>query len=254
MNIVVKIGGAFLEKSQNNFWVKELITLFNEGHQVTVVHGAGPYISRAFEEKGLTPVFIDGQRVTGPDEVTIVEDVLTNQINRKLVDLFQENGAYAYGISGVDGKILQCSTLNPELGQVGKVDHVREKVFQGLTRGGIIILSPVGIDPTGKKKFNVNADVAAAAVAKATGATLLFLTGETGLLDADGGVIPKVNCQTVQSMIEDGSILGGMIVKAQMIMDILTKSEQVCILNAETQGNILDFVREAKVNGTLFVK
>ncbi len=254
MKLVVKIGGAFLEKSNNDSWIKELIELQREGHQITVVHGAGPFINRAFEEKGITPQFVNGQRVTSPEEVSIVEDVLTNKINSMLVDLFQFHGAYAYGISGVDGKILQCSTLDPNLGQVGKVDLVRDKVFEGLTKEGIIILSPVGIDPEGKKKYNVNADVAAAAVAKATGATLIFLTGEKGLLDDAGGVIAKVDIQTTKEMIKDGSIKGGMIVKAEMIIDVLSQTEQVSILNAETPGNLLSFVRDSKVNGTLFVK
>ncbi len=254
MKLVVKIGGAFLEKSQNDFWIKELISLYEEGHQIIVVHGAGPFISRAFEELGLTPKFLGGQRVTSSDEVSIVEDVLTNQINRQLVDLFQFHGAKAFGFSGVDGKILQCSPLNPELGQVGKVEHIRGNVLAELSAQGIVILSPVGIDPSGRTKYNVNADVAAAAVAKATEATLIFLTGEKGLLDQDGAVMAKVNCKQVQAMIEDGSILGGMIVKAEMIMDVLTKSEQVCILNAQSEGNLTGFVREARVDGTLFVK
>lgn len=254
MKLVFKIGGAFLEKSQNNSWVNELITLQQLGHQITVVHGAGPYISKAFEERGLIPKFVGGQRVTGPNEVAIVEDVLTNQINRKLVDLFQENGAYAYGISGVDGKILQCSTLNPELGQVGQVDYVREKVFEGLTRGGIIILSPVGINREGNKKFNVNADVAAAAVAKATGSQLVFLTGEKGLLDSEGQVIPRVGTEKVKEMIADGSIQGGMIVKAEMIMDVLSKSDQVAILNGDLEGNITAYANQKEISGTIFIQ
>ena len=128
------------------------------------------------------------------------------------------------------------------------------KVFEGLTRGGIIILSPVGVDPTGIVKFNVNADVAAAAVAKATGSMLVFLTGEKGLLDDQGAVIEKVNIETTKAMIEDGSIKGGMIVKAEMIMDVLTQSEGVSILNGETSGSITGLVRDSKINGTLFTR
>ncbi len=254
MKIVLKIGGAFLDKYQDSKWIEEVALLHKEGHKIIIVHGAGPYINKAFKDRNIEPQFIDGQRVTRESEVSIVEEVLSHQINPQLVNQFLSHDIPTMGLSGVSAKLLQCSTLDPKLGKVGQVDHVNQELLDDLLKHGVLIISPVGISSSDSSKFNVNADVAAAKVAKAIKATLIFLTGERGLLDENKDVITSINRDSVNKMIDDGSIAGGMIVKARMIQSVLEQSEQVALLNAESERPLVNFVLKQRTQGTLFIR
>jgi len=254
MKIVLKIGGAFLDKYQDSQWIEEVACLHKEGHEIIIVHGAGPYINKAFEDRNIQPHFIEGQRVTKESEVSIVEEVLSHQINPQLVNQFLTHDIPTIGISGTSAKLLQCSTLDPKLGKVGQVDHVNHELLIDLSKHAVVILSPVGISSTDSSKFNVNADVAAAKVASSLNATLIFLTGERGLLDENKEVIPSINRESVNKMIDDGSIAGGMIVKARMIQSVLEQSEQVALLNAESERPLVNFVLKQRTQGTLFIR
>ncbi|MBC99237.1 MAG: acetylglutamate kinase [Halobacteriovoraceae bacterium] len=253
MKIVLKIGGAFLNKYQESTWIEEVGNLYRKGHEIIIVHGAGPYINEAFEKKGISPQFIDGQRVTQTHEVEIVEQVLTHQINPRLAHQFMSRSLPVIGISGLTARTLECSPLDKRLGQVGKVESVNQPFLNDLTKHGVVLLSPIGINMRGHDKFNINADVAAAEIAKSWDATLLFLTGEKGLLDDQGGVITHINSQEVDHMIDNKSIRGGMIIKARMIQSLLAKNSKVALLNAESHKPLEAFIFDKKVQGTLFL-
>lgn len=252
MDIVIKVGGAFLEKNQDFSWMDDVGKLQAEGHRVIIVHGGGSAISRALKQEGVESTFIDGQRVTKQTEMQVIDRVLSSEVNLELVHKLQERGIRALGLSGADSKILLCEDFDPKLGQVGKVTQVDTQAFDEMTGNPVIVLSPVGIKHHSHIKMNVNADVAATAVAKAlSNSKLVFLTGEDGVLDTKGLVMAKIAAKQIKNLIKDKVVTGGMIVKLQMIEDALKNCSQVAILSARKQAVISRFILSGECEGTV---
>jgi acetylglutamate kinase len=252
MNIVIKVGGAFLDKNKNKSWIDELISLHNQGHKIYLIHGAGPYINQAYQDHKVVPKFHDGQRITETKHLPMIEDVLSQQVNPKIVSDIVERSGMAIGISGIDGNLLTCSVMSPKLGQVGKVDSVNTPLLQDLGKYGIVVISPIGAGKN--QKYNVNADVAAAAVASSLpNSTMAFLTGTSGLLNENDELIQKINTKEIDRLIKAKVIAGGMIVKVNMIKEILKTSLKVGIINATEKMSLTSFIQNKKCSGTIFV-
>lgn len=251
-NIVVKVGGAYLNQNPNNEWLKDVVELKQRGHRVIVVHGGGPYITKALADSGVQTKFHEGQRITTPEEIKILEQVLSHELNRALVDAVMQLGEKAIGISGVDGEILFCDYFNKDLGQVGKVEKVNSQLLSEMSVHGVVVMSPVGV--RGAVKFNVNADVAAAAVAKSLpDAHLVFLTGTEGLLGKNGELVSSIHRCDIEPLIADNVIQGGMIVKVRMIEDVLSCGSEVAILNGQKDRVLFNYIEENRCCGTQFL-
>jgi len=180
--VVVKFGGnAMVDAELQKAFAEDMAYLRWIGIKPVVVHGGGPQISARLAELGIESEFKDGFRVTTPEIVEVVRDVLRNQISAELASLIESSGAGAAIMSGEDANLFRAEVIG-DVGLVGEVTQVNPRiVFDALDAGKIPVISTVAPDATGQL-LNVNADLAASALAVALGAEkLLVLTDVPGL-------------------------------------------------------------------------
>jgi acetylglutamate kinase len=224
---VIKYGGAaMVDPALKRSFAEEVVLLQSAGLRPVIVHGGGPEITKTLEKMGRKSEFADGQRITGLEEVRVVEMVLTGKINTEIVGLLNTLGGNAIGLSGKDGRLLMANKLQPapgkpDLGFVGEIESVNSELLDMfLERNYIPVISPVGFGKDGAS-YNINADVAAGEIAGACGAErLIFLTDVAGILDAAGNLISEIRAGELESLLGK-TIKGGMHVKAQAILTAL---------------------------------
>jgi len=224
---VIKYGGAaMVDPALKRSFAEEVVLLQSAGLKPVIVHGGGPEITKTLEKMGRKSEFADGQRITGKEEVQVVEMVLTGRINTEIVGLINSLGGNAIGLSGKDGRLLTAHKLEtppgkPDLGFVGEIESVNADLLDMfLERGYMPVISPVGFGMDGSS-YNINADVAAGEIAAACGAErLIFLTDVAGILDDDGTLISEIRAADLEARL-GGSIRGGMHVKVQAVLHAL---------------------------------
>lgn len=190
--VVVKYGGnAMVDENLKRAFAQDMVFLHRVGLRPVVVHGGGPQISQMLNKFGIESEFRAGLRVTTPEAMDVVRMVLTGQVSRELVGLLNTYGPHAVGLSGEDGGLLRAERAKPlingelvDVGMVGDVVEVNPAAVEDLLQAGRIpvvsTVAPDINDPT--QVLNVNADIAAAALAVALGATkLVVLTDVAGL-------------------------------------------------------------------------
>ena len=218
--IVVKYGGSAMsnEELQRNV-IKDVTLLKLVGFKPIIVHGGGKEISRWVGKVGKEAQFINGLRVTDDETMEIAEMVL-GRVNKRLVTMVEELGVKAVGLSGKDGQMLQVEKKYSEgqdIGYVGNITSVNPKIlFDLLEKGYLPIVSPIGLGED-FATYNINADDAACAIAKAVGADkLVFLTDIEGLykdINDKDSFISRITASEADHLIEDGFIGGGMLPK-----------------------------------------
>ena len=218
--IVVKYGGSAMsnEELQRNV-IKDVTLLKLVGFKPIIVHGGGKEISRWVGKVGKEAQFVNGLRVTDDETMEIAEMVL-GRVNKRLVTMVEELGVKAIGLSGKDGQMLQVEKKYSEgqdIGYVGNITSVNPKVlFDLLEKGYLPIISPIGLDDN-FATYNINADDAACAIAKAVGADkLVFLTDIEGLykdINDKKSFISRITAAEADKLIEEGFIGGGMLPK-----------------------------------------
>ncbi len=231
--VVVKLGGAAMEDPEHVERVLEDITFMEcVGMKVVVVHGGGKEISRGMEEEGIEARFINGLRVTCEKSIRVVERVLKGDINPRVVKMLTAKGAVAQSLHGEQIlHVHRVSGQDPETGNpidwgfVGEPGEVDPAPIRFLLDGGIIpVITPLGMGPDGKV-HNVNADVAAAAIAKALPARkLAFLSDVPGLLrnpQDPSTLISTLRHDEVSWMFDEGIISGGMLPKISSCIEAL---------------------------------
>jgi len=224
---VIKYGGAaMVDPALKRSFAEEVVLLQSAGLKPVIVHGGGPEITKTLEKMGRKSEFADGQRITGKEEVQVVEMVLTGRINTEIVGLINSLGGNAIGLSGKDGRLLTAHKLEPapgkpDLGFVGEIEAVNADLLDMfLERGYTPVISPVGFGKDGSS-YNINADVAAGEIAAACGAErLIFLTDVAGILDEDGNLISEIRAADLEARL-GGTIRGGMHVKVQAVLHAL---------------------------------
>jgi acetylglutamate kinase len=224
---VIKYGGAaMVDPALKRSFAEEMVLLQSAGLRPVIVHGGGPEITRTLESLGRKSEFADGQRITGAEEIRVVEMVLTGRINTEIVGLINSLGGNAIGLSGKDGRLLLAHKLEPapgkpDLGFVGEIEGVNADLLgMLLERGYLPVISPVGFGADGAS-YNINADLAAGEIAAACGAErLIFLTDVAGILDDEGNLISEIKGAELEARLGK-SIRGGMLVKAQAVLDAL---------------------------------
>jgi acetylglutamate kinase len=221
--IVIKYGGhAQVDEALKAGFAEDVVLMKYIGVNPVVVHGGGPQITDMMARLGKKPTFVDGVRVTDRETMEIVEMVLGGVINKEIVELISRHGGRAVGLSGKDGRLITAKPLKPsgpkrvDLGQVGEVDSVDPQLLIDLTSNRYIpVIAPVGVDRDGRT-YNINADLVAAAVARALKAEkLLVLTDVAGILDAKRALIPTLSRKEIQRLIKAGTITSGMLPKVQ---------------------------------------
>ena len=229
--VVVKLGGSFMDVPADLEAVCTDVAFMRAvGIHPVVVHGGGKAISRAMEDAGLQPKFIDGLRYTGPEELRIVEDVLATDVNRRIVELLEAAGARAEGLTSKGRCPLKAEPLRPpgadnDLGLVGKAVGVDALLLRGLCDLGTVpVVAPLGVAPDGAK-YNCNADEAAAAVARALAAEKLVNVSDTHGIrerpDDESSLLGHITEARAEQLLADGTITGGMIPKVRTMLDAL---------------------------------
>lgn len=218
--IVVKYGGSAMnnEELQRNV-IKDVTLLKLVGFKPILVHGGGKAISKWVEKSGKEPKFINGLRVTDEETMEIAEMVL-GRVGKNLVSMVEELGVRGVSISGKDGGMLKCTKKlsdGQDIGFVGEVTDVNPKIlYDMLDKDFLPIVAPIGMDGD-YNTYNINADDAACAIAKAVGANkLVFLTDTEGLyrdFNDKSTFIPNIKVSEAEKLIESGMIGGGMLPK-----------------------------------------
>ena len=224
--IVVKYGGsAMVDEELKKKVIEDVVLLMLVGFKPIIVHGGCKEISKWADKVGMETNFVNGLRVTDAPTMEIAEMVL-NRVNKSLVSLVQNLGVEACGISGKDGEILKVTkklSNGEDIGFVGEVKEVNPKLILDLIENDFLpVICPVGTDENGNS-YNVNADDAACAIAKAVKAEkLAFLTDIEGVYrdkDDPSTLISELDLEEAQELIKDGYIGGGMLPKLNNCID-----------------------------------
>lgn len=226
--IVVKYGGSAMVDEELKHQVIQDVTLLKlVGFKPIIVHGGGKEISKWVEKSGMEPEFVGGLRKTDEATMEIAEMVL-NKVNKSLVQLVQELGVNAVGISGKDGGLLRVEkkySNGEDIGFVGDIKEVNPKILYDLLEKDFLpIVCPIGMDD-GFLSYNINADDAACAIARAVQAEkLAFLTDVEGVYKDPGNketLISELTVSEARELIAEGNIGGGMLPKLNNCMDAI---------------------------------
>ena len=260
--IVVKYGGsAMVDEELKKHVIQDVTLLKLVGFKPVIVHGGGKEISRWVEKSGMEPVFVNGLRKTDEATMEIVEMVL-NKVNKSLVKLVQELGVNAIGISGKDGGLLKVEkkySNGEDIGFVGEITEVNPKIIYDLLEKDFLpIICPVGMDDE-FNSYNINADDAACAIARAINAEkLAFLTDIEGVYKdpADKStLISELSVTEAKALIGDGYIGGGMLPKLNNCIDAIENGvSRVHILDGRIAHCLLLEIFTNKGIGTAILK
>jgi acetylglutamate kinase len=224
--VVVKFGGNAIAGTSDHdallLFAEDIVLMHTVGIRPVVVHGGGPQINEMLTRLNIESSFANGLRVTDAATMEVVQMVLNGQVNPQIVSAINTHGNVAVGLSGEDGRTLQCVPRDPALGFVGDIERVRTHVIDGLLADGLVpVLSTVGVDVNGQP-YNVNADTAAGAIAEALSAEkIIYLTDIAGLrkdIDDASSLIQRISVMDLGALIADGTISGGMIPKIESCM------------------------------------
>lgn len=234
--VVIKYGGnAMVDETLKASFARDIVLLKTVGINPVVVHGGGPQIGDLLQRLNIESRFESGMRVTTSETMDVVEMVLGGLVNKEIVNLINQAGGQAFGITGKDGHTIQARKLKvtrrtPDLqkseiidiGHVGEVEKVDTRLIQLMTDGGYIpVVAPIGVGSDGAS-YNINADLVAGKLAEVLGAEkLILLTNIAGLQDKEGKVLTGLDTAQVDALIADGTIHGGMLPKIRCALDAI---------------------------------
>ncbi|MBO4283510.1 MAG: acetylglutamate kinase [Clostridia bacterium] len=243
--IVVKYGGnAMVDDALKAQVMEDVVLLALIGVKVVLVHGGGPEINGLMEKLGKKPEFVDGLRVTDAETMDIVQMVLAGKVNKTLVNMLENKGGRAVGLSGMDGRLIEAVQKDPRLGYVGEVVKIHPSPITDLLEKGYIpVVSTIGCDRAGNA-YNINGDTAAAYIAGALGAErMLLMTDIAGILrdkDDPASLIPEMTVDEAAHLREQGIISGGMIPKVDCCVKAITAGvKRVVIMDGRIPHSIL---------------
>ena len=215
--IVIKLGGhAMVSDEALETFARDVVLMRQVGINPVIVHGGGPMINSMLDKLNIESEFIDGKRVTDSETISVVEMVLSGNVNKKIVQAINKQDGRAVGLSGKDAKLINCVQDKPELGLVGTPKDVNPEVIFNLFENDMIpVIAPLGSSIDGET-LNINGDTVSGAIAAALKADrLLLLTDVSGVQDKDGSIITELNSNQIKNLINDGIISGGMIPKTK---------------------------------------
>ncbi len=258
--IVVKYGGsAMVDEELKKHVIQDVALLKLVGFKPIIVHGGGKEISKWVKKSGMTPQFINGLRVTDEDTMEIAEMVLS-KVNKSLVQLMQNLGVNAVGISGKDGGILRVTkklSEGKDIGFVGEVHTVDTSLLNTLLENNFVpVLCPIGLGLNDSYSYNINADDAACAIASAMYAEkLAFLTDIEGVyenpLNPDT-LISRMSTSQAEEFLKSGNAGGGMLPKIRNCIDAVNNGvNRVHILDGRIAHCLLLEIFTNKGIGTL---
>lgn len=257
--LVIKYGGnAMIDDNLKDSVMQDLVLLSLIGMKVVLVHGGGPEINSAFDAYKKETIKVDGLRYTDYEGASIVQMVLAGKVNKDLVKLLGTRGGKAIGLSGMDGKMIECKFKNKDkYGYVGEVVNINpEVIFTALDNGYIPVISTVGVDDEGNS-YNINADTAAARIAGALNAeAFIAMTDIKGLLrdkNDESTLIHSISVSELKTLEKQGIIEGGMIPKVECCVEAIRRGvNKVFIIDGRVPHSILIEVLTDEGIGTMF--
>ena len=249
--IVVKYGGnAMTDEHLKQCFARDVVLLRLVGMKVVVVHGGGPQIENMLTRVGKKGEFIQGMRVTDSETMEIVEMVLGGQVNKDVVNLINQAGGCAVGLTGKDGNTILAKKLllpnkdKPEemfdIGLVGDITHVNPALISHLQSGFIPVIAPIGVGEEGET-YNINADVVAGKIAETLQEEkLVLLTNTAGVLDKNGKLVTNVTPAQIDALVADGTLYGGMLPKISSALEAAQNGvKQVHIIDGRVEHALL---------------
>ncbi len=248
--IVIKYGGnAMTDEMLKQSFARDIVLMKLVGMNPVVVHGGGPQIGSLLKQLGIESQFVDGMRVTDSQTMDVVQMVLGGTVNQSIVNLINQNGGKAVGLTGKDATLIQAKKMliersgpevqTPEIidiGHVGEVTSINRHVNDLLTSSDIIpVIAPIGVGDD-NETYNINADLVAGKLAEELGAEkLILLTDVEGLKDQDDQLLTGLRSEEVDNLISDGTITGGMLPKIS------------CALSAVSAGVVSAHIIDGRV-------
>lgn len=232
---VVKYGGAAMaDEELKTSFAQDIVLLKYVGINPVVVHGGGPQINEMLKRMGTPTQFVRGMRVTDQETMDIVEMVLVGKINKEIVNLINQHGGMAVGLSGKDGGLIRARKMKvtvstngepPEIidiGLVGEIVGIDPTVINALDENMFIpVIAPVGVGDKGET-YNINADLVAGQIAEALHAEkLILLTDVEGVKNKNGGLLSTLKTNQARKLIEEGVVGEGMIPKVECCIEAL---------------------------------
>ncbi|HAO22376.1 MAG: acetylglutamate kinase [Desulfobacteraceae bacterium IS3] len=253
--IVIKYGGhAMVDEQLKEDFARDVTLLKFVGLKPVVVHGGGPQINTVLEQMGIRSQFVRGMRLTDAPTMDVVEMVLGGKVNKAIVMQINRQGGKAVGLSGKDGGLITARKMHivyqedenkpPEIidpGLVGEVTQINPAIINTLTNQGFIpIIAPVGAGEAGET-YNINADLVAAAIAKALNARrLILLTDVDGVSDTSGNLISSLSVGDIDRLVRENIISGGMIPKIECALDAVRNGvKKAHIINGKKRHSLL---------------
>jgi acetylglutamate kinase len=236
--IVVKFGGnAMTDGELKTQFAQDVVLLKLVGINPVVVHGGGPQIEQVLARMGKKGEFVQGMRVTDAETMDVVEMVLGGQVNKEVVELINQAGGKAVGLTGQDGAFIRARKMllpskdngTIDLGQVGEIESIDPGVISTLEQGGFIpVVAPIGTGADGTT-YNINADLVAGKLAEILRAEkLVVLTNTPGVLDKDGKLLSGLTPRKIDDLVSKGVISGGMLPKIGSVLDAARAGVRSC--------------------------
>ena len=268
--IVVKFGGnAMVDEALKNSFARDIVLMKLVGLNPIVVHGGGPQIGELLAKLGKTTGFVDGMRITDSETMDVVEMVLGGLVNKDIVNLINQNGGKAVGLTGKDGDFIRAKKIQQQpssleahaseiidLGHVGEVSSIDPAVLDMLGRSDFIpVIAPIGVGEDGRS-YNINADLVAGKLAEVLKAEkLILLTNTAGILDKQENLLTGLSIQDIDDLIADGTISGGMIPKTRCATDALKAGvNSVHIIDGRVEHAVLLELFTDQGVGTLLLR
>jgi acetylglutamate kinase len=262
--IVVKYGGnAMTDDYLKQCFARDVVLLKLVGMNPVVVHGGGPQIENLLARVGKKGEFVQGMRVTDAETMDLVEMVLGGQVNKEIVNLINQHGGKAVGLTGKDGNFIRARRLMVEdqatpgslidIGQVGDIVSIDPSLIALLDSGAFIpVIAPIGVGSNGET-YNINADVVAGKIAEVLKAEkLVLLTNTPGVLDKAGNLLTGITPKQIDDMVADGTLSGGMLPKIGSALDAARSGvKSVHILDGRVEHALLLEILTDKGVGTL---
>ena len=251
--IVIKCGGSVLvDQNLFDIFIKDIATLNKLGFIPIVVHGGGKRINNKLEELGINSEFIKGLRITKKETIEIVEKVLI-EFNQVIVEALKKNSCDSKTINSKENNIISVIKENEELGFVGTPTNINKRIIDKIVNDKKVpIIAPLGLDEN-NQTYNINADTAAASIAKKIKARRLIIMSDVeGVLDNNKKLIPEINSTFIDDLINNKTITGGMIPKIKNCLDVACNGVKgVVIIDGRKNHSILFELLSDKGSGTL---
>ncbi|MBM3357902.1 MAG: acetylglutamate kinase [Betaproteobacteria bacterium] len=261
--IVIKYGGsAMTDEALRHSFARDVVLLKLVGMNPVVVHGGGPQIDDLLRRVGKKGEFIQGMRVTDAETMDVVEMVLGGQVNKDIVNLINQHGGRAVGLTGKDGGLIRAKKMlvrgvgdaEPlDIGQVGEVESIDPEIVHRLhTHNFVPVIAPLGVGKKGET-YNINADLVAGKVAEVLKAEkLVVLTNTPGVLDKDGNLLTGLSARKVDELFANGTISGGMLPKISSALDAVKNGVNTChIIDGRVEHALLLEILTDEGVGTL---